>query len=199
MKSESFKVLEGKNPVLLSAPHAFNHYRSNINQVYKAGEPVTDDIVRRVAANIDCYGIFTTQEMDYDPNSTSELLNIYQREVEQILKDKKIKYFIDIHGLNDKYDYDMAIYYPFRFSKSQRFADRIKTSLMENMEKHLNIQVLNFPENQDNTLSINVSHKLRVPSIQIEVARYIREDEFLLEKFIEAFEKSLLSLINNDK
>ncbi len=199
MKSESFKVIEGKNKILLSAPHAFNHYRSNINQVYKAAEPVTDDIVRRTAANVDCYAIFTTQEMDYDPNSTAELLNIYQKEAERVLKEEKIKYFIDLHGLSDKYDYDIAIFYPFRFSKSQKLADKMKASLMENMERYLNIQILNFPAEQDNTLSINFSTKLRTPSIQIEVAKYIREDDFLLEKFTQALEKSLVSLINNDK
>jgi len=46
-----------------------------------------------------------------------------------------------------------------------------------------------FLDNDEETLGEFVSGKMRIPSIQIEIARYLREDEDLRESFVENLAK----------
>ena len=48
----------------------------------------------------------------------------------------------------------------------------------------LNTQILKLPNSMGESISEFVASELRVPAIQIEVAKYIRDDEVLLKSFI---------------
>lgn len=195
MITTHFKTLEGKIPVLVSAPHVFGHKRPLLNCTYKIGEPWTDTIVKGISDDILTSCIYLSSQCDYDPNFQKVLRNDYKKEVRRIIKEEKIKRFVDVHGLKDTYDYDIGIYYTSRFSNSIAFAKDIAKGVNMGLLRGISIQILRFVDNGQETLGEYVASKLRVPSVQIEVARYIREDETLRNELIKNLEEVLKKYI----
>lgn len=181
---KKYEIIEGKSKFLFSAPHPHPHRRPSLVKKYKGHEKYTDDIVREICRSTHSFGIYTKDEVDYDPNYHKKN-NPYKREVERIVKENKIKAFVDIHGLSDEHLIDIAIYYKTRFRKSVKLAGDIVKKLNRGKLRGLNIQILRLPENAQETLTELVASDLRVPAVQIEIARYIRKDKELRKIFVE--------------
>lgn len=162
---------------------------------YKIGEPFTDTIVEDVCDELKTFGIVLTAESDYDYNYHEIETNPYKQEVKKIIEENEIEYFIDIHGLKDGNNYDVAIYYPTKFSRSIRLARSIKEGLDRYALRGINIVIFRFPDGHQESLGEYVASQLRVPSVQIEIARYIREKENLREAFIQNLGEVLEGLI----
>lgn len=185
MKSATFRTILGTKPILLSAPHVYPHKRPKLSMAYKIGESLTDTIVEVVCKEHKTFGIVLTDESEYDYNYHKIETNPYKEEVKKIIEDNKIEYFLDIHGLKDGNNYDVSIYYPTKFSKSIRLARSIKEGLDRYSLRGINIVILRFPDGSQETLGEYVASKLRVPSVQIEIARYIREKKNLRDAFVQ--------------
>lgn len=151
---------------------------------YKQGEPYTDDIVKNLVCELGAFGIYACQNMEYDPNYNKEKNNEYKGCVKDLVKEHGISYFLDIHGLSDDHPYDLGIYYPTKFSRSKKIANLLKRGLGKGALKGANVHIFRFADNDQETLGEYVASKLRVPSVQIEVARYIREDADLLKSLV---------------
>ncbi|MCD4811859.1 hypothetical protein K8R14_04675 [bacterium] len=177
-------VIEGSNKILISAPHVHIHRRPNLFRKYKLGEIKTNDIVIGVCDKSDSFGIYITKKTNYDPNYHKIAENSYKRKVENIIKNHKIEKFIDIHGLKEPSDIDLVIYYKTRFRKSVKLAQDLEKYINSNELEGINIQILRLQDNDQETLTEFVASTLRVPAVQIEVAKYIREDRELLESLI---------------
>jgi len=191
METAQFQIIEGKVPVLLSAPHACSHRRPTLMGTYKLGEPYTDEIVKRITADSSSFGIYLSKECSYDPNYHKERKNEYKKAIKEIVMKNKVERFIDIHGLKDNQGYDIALYYPTKFRKSLELAYEIEEALNHGLLNGISIRIFRFLDNGQETLGEYVATKLRVPSVQIEVSRYIRDDEQLRESFI----KNLSTLV----
>ena len=189
-----FKTIEGKKEVLLSAPHVYAHRRPRLSMAYKIGEPLTDTVVEDVCRESNSFGIVLTTESDYDPNYHKEKSNLYKQEIRKIAKENKIKYFVDIHGLKDGHMYDIAVYYPTQFRKSIMLSKLLQKGLEKGELRGVNIAIFRFPSRLGETLGEFVASKLRVPSVQIEVARYIRESTKLRNEFV----KNLSDVISKE-
>lgn len=185
METAQFQVIEGHVPILLSAPHAFAHRRPTLNGCYKLGEPYTDTIVKQVRDDTSAFAIYLCNECDYDPNYHREKNNEYKQKVVDLITKNKLERFIDIHGLRDGNDYDVGIYYPTRFTKSLAFAYEVQEKLNRGKLLGISIEIFRFMDNDQETLGEFVASKLRVPSIQIEVTRYIRDNDELRASFID--------------
>ncbi len=189
MDTAQFQIIEGKIPVLVSAPHVFPHRRPTLNASYKLGEPYTDEIVKGIQGNTNAFAIYLTNECNFDPNYQKSRRNPYKLAVKEIVAKNKIERFIDIHGLKNNQDYDIGIYYTTRFSKSLQFAYEVEQGICKGELNGINIQIFRFLDNGQETLGEYVASKLRVPSVQLEIARYIREDEDLRKSLIENLSK----------
>jgi len=194
MKTPDFKTIRGTNPILLSAPHVYPHKRPSLSTAYKIGEGFTDTIVQGVCKDIEAFGIVQTQESDLDFNFHKEDRNPYKAEVRKIVEGNDIEVFVDIHGLSEGKNYDIAIYYPTKFSKSIRLARAIKEGLDKAALRRSNIVILRFPEDPQEALAEFVPSDLRIPGVQIEIARYMRERENLREAFIQNLGETLQTL-----
>jgi hypothetical protein len=184
-KEMSFKIIQGSNPVLLSAPHVYAHRRPSLTLSYKGAEPWTDVLVEEICANTGCWGIILQNEAKFDPNYYPLSDNEYKRELAGLVKENKIVKFLDIHGLSDEHNTDVNIFYPSRFLKSISLANDIAAGLDRGNLRGINTHILRFEDGHGETLGEFVASKLRVPSVQIELARYIREKDLLRNSFIE--------------
>ncbi len=186
------KVIKGSIPVLLSAPHAHSHKRPSLTMSYKWGEEYTDRIVEEICLRTAGWGVIQNKETDYDPNWYKIKNNPYKSTIADIISKEKVTKFIDIHGLSDEYDYDFGIYYPSKFNKSIALANDISLAINKGKLRGINICIFRFPDSLQESLGEYVADKLRVPSVQIEIARYIREDEKLRNVFVQNVSSFLL-------
>lgn len=194
MKEFPINIISGEKKILLSAPHAFLHKRPRLSTAWKVPEPYTDDLVISVTRDIDAMGIVLRDDVDFDPNYHTERRNPYKVMVRDIIREEKIKYFVDIHGLKDGNMYDIAIYYPTKFSRSKNLALKLQEDLGRGRLSGVSIAIFRFLDNSQETLGEYVASKLRVPSVQIEIARYIREDDILREELVANLSRSLCEL-----
>lgn len=193
-RKTGFEIIKGKQPILLSAPHVFAHRRPSLSGLYKQAEPWTDYIVQNVCNSSGAHGILSTGQIDHDPNYYKIEGNDYKKEVKRLITEKKIKYFFDIHGLSDEYAYDFGIYYLNMYNKSKTLAYDLAKALNKGGLRNCLIQILNVKKSKAESLTEFTSSKMKVPSLQIEVSRYIREDEILRESLIKNFNDFLLTL-----
>jgi hypothetical protein len=176
---KEFFVISGKTPVLISAPHTFAHFRPNLNMSYKSGESWLDVILQSVASSTGSFGIYSGGIMDYDPNYDPLDKNAYKAEIAALIKQMKIKYFFDLHGLNDIHQYDFGVFYGVRFSRSKKVAYEFASSMNRGSLRNSIVQILNLVYNDQETLTEFVARKLRIPALQIEIAKYIRTEDQL--------------------
>ncbi len=193
-KNIELEIIEGKQPILLSAPHVFAHRRPSLSGLYKQGEPWTDEIVKQICERTNVYGIFSIKQMDYDPNYYKVNKNVYKKTVKQLIKEGKVKYFFDIHGLSDEHAYDFGVYYLNRYNKSKNLAYDLTKALNKGGLRNCLPQVLNINVSKAESLTEFTTSKLNVASLQIEVSRYIREDEVLRDSLIKNFSEFLTTL-----
>ncbi len=195
MNPKTFKTIIGSKPILLSAPHVYAHRRPRLSMAYKIGEPLTDIIVEEVCKKTKSFGVVLTDESDMDYNYHKEKSNPYKKEIREIVEKENIKYFIDIHGLKDGNNYDIAIYYPSKFFNSIELSKKVKEGLPKRVLRGSNIPIFRLPEGTQESLALFSASELRVPSIQIEVARYIREKKELRDAFIQNLSEVLENLV----
>lgn len=181
---EEFTVIEGKRPLLISAPHNSLHKRPNLSGRYRQAEEFTGEIVKEVCALTGAWGIYLSKNTDYDPSYFPLVRNPYKKEVKRICKENDIKYFIDIHGMALDSHLDFAFYYPLGFRNSKKLTSLLEENLPKGKLEGCSVVVYNFPESPRKSLSEFTASKLRIPSSQIETARYIREEKELREVFI---------------
>lgn len=184
MKTKHFEIITGKRPVLFSAPHAFLHKRPKLSMAYRQGEEYTDDIVKELCAITGAWGIFLSGSIDYDPNYYNIERNEYKREVEKLCKENQIVQFVDIHGMADGSDFDFTIFYPMRFQKSKAFAELVRGNISKGKLSDVNTALFRFLDDKEETLGEFVAEKMRIPAIQIEISKYLRQEEELRECFV---------------
>ena len=180
---KEYEVIKGKTKYLFSAPHPHPHRRPSLGRKYKEYERYTDDIVKEICKKTNSFGIYITDQVEYDPNYHKDD-NPYKKEIKKIINNNKIENFIDIHGLSDSHMIDIAIYYKTRFRKSIDLAKEISKVLNKGKLKGLNIQILRMPEENRETLTEYIASTLRIPAVQIEIARYLRDDNRLREEIV---------------
>ncbi|OGC47047.1 hypothetical protein A3J98_02900 [candidate division WS6 bacterium RIFOXYC1_FULL_33_10] len=183
-RNEYVEIIEGRIPVLLSAPHVYPHRRPSLTLSYKGGEEFTDMIVREICGNTGAWGIIQAKETPFDPNYHKIMDNPYKEAVAQIIKIGNITKFLDIHGLNLSNEYDLGIYYPSKYFKSINLSKDISNAVDKGKLRGINSCIFRLNDDLEETLGEYVASELKVPSVQLEVARYIRESDKLRNAFI---------------
>lgn len=191
----SIKYIEGIFPVLISAPHVFAHPRNSIEgRKFKVEELNTFEILKDICERTGSQGISLSNKVDYDPNYDKYSDNGYKQAIKEISKEKGFKYFIDLHGLKDSHQFDIGIYIKPKFENSKKLAYKLADSLNINELRGSLITIQNFRNDDQETLSEYVCTKLNLPAVQIEIARYIREEEELRIAFGRILSNAILSL-----
>lgn len=195
-QDKTYQLIEGTHPVLITAPHVFNHKRPSLSASIKQAEPWTDYIAKAVAEGSKSYGLILRNDSSYDPNYQKEDNNPFKQTIRRIVEQSNCKYLIDIHGLHDRHRYDLGIFYERRYYKSKELAYKVAEALNVGKLRGVLIQNFNFPEGGQETLSEFTVHELKIPAVQIEIARYIREDPILREELIKHLTGAVSGLIS---
>ncbi len=195
INNKDYEVIQGKKPILLSAPHVFSHKRPSLSSKYRQGECWTDYIVKNTSLESKSHGIVALKKLEYDPNYHIIEKNPYKKTIEEIVLRNQIKCFFDIHGLSNEHQYDFGIYFLKQYTKSKKIAYQLAEALNKGGLRNCLIQILNIQEGKQKTLTEFVSSDLKVPSIQIEISRDIREKDNLRESLIKNFSEFLPTLI----
>ena len=190
---QELNLIKGKIPILLTAPHVFRHPRPSLKSEWKQGEPWTDVIAETVAKETGAFCISPNQILSYDPNYFREDKNPFKKEIRRLNSKHKFKIVIDIHGLSDKHQYDFGIYYVNRFGRSKELALSLAQQLNQTELRDSIIQLLHFKDyNLQETIGEFTTKSLRIPSVQLEIARYIREDKDLRQTIISSLTNFIL-------
>lgn len=193
INAPSFNTISGNSPYLISAPHVHIHKRPNLTGTYRTEEVLTDRICIDICKEVGASGIYLTGDVDYDPNFHKFTANEYKQKVRDIVRGEKKEIFLDIHGLSEDHQYDIGIYYLSHFGKSKSMAKELRRFLDSGELKDISIQIFRFFDNDQETLSEFAASKLRIPALQIEVAKYIREDEVLRNALV----KNIVNFLNS--
>lgn len=89
-----FLYVEGKLPILISAPHGAAHTR---NGRYKGEDEYTAAFAQLIAEETGAHCIYARRKSKIDPNVAKDAP--YKEKVREIAKEKNIRFVIDLHGM----------------------------------------------------------------------------------------------------
>lgn len=158
---EKYRVLSGKIPVILSAPHAVNQIRG---EDVRNAEQFTGALTRYLSTSTGSYGIFQ-MFTHADPNDDKD--HYYKNAILNLVNAHDIKLLIDIHSSSFKDDCDIDIV----TNKRQTLCgqDFLINELYELANKHnVLIGENNVPNKEcENEIISNTAMICGIPSIRI--------------------------------
>lgn len=191
-----FKIVDGEIPIILSAPHCVKQTR---NGKMKQAEGETGAIVQIIAKDTKCHAIYKTYNNNDDANY--DLESSYKKELEKIIKERKIKLLLDIHGARNENDFNIEL--GTSDGENVEGKEYIIKELKENLKQQGITNIVEntkFKANTIHTISKYIHEKTKIPCIQLEITgryRYIKNIEGIqklingLEKFIKNIEEKL--------
>lgn len=208
-----FLIEEGSIPIMVSAPHAVNHFREG--QV-KWADMYTGGIARHLHIITGCHLICSTKYTESDPNYDEPEANQYQKDLKDYLSKHKVYLLLDIHGASKKREYavEMGTVPKHNLQKknledsSLHGYDFIVPAIQEVMERNFrNCNVDRrevwknriFDAGHQNTITKYISENTDTACIQLEINRLYRdpqnEREFmaLVDSMIELIERFNMS------
>lgn len=105
-EGENYKIIEGTVPIMLSAPHAVNHFR---NEQKKWADLWTGGIALYLQQVTGCHLIYNACFTETDPNFDAPENNDYQKTLEQYLKNTPIYVLLDLHGSSVNREYAVEL------------------------------------------------------------------------------------------
>ena len=104
MMENNIKVVQGKNKILLSAPHSVLHMRENS---IRPKETKTGVIVKTLANKCKVFGIYKIKNELNDANWDKECK--YKTKAKEIVDKYEIKVLVDFHGMAAHREQDICI------------------------------------------------------------------------------------------
>jgi len=199
--STSFKIIKRKWIIMLSAPHAVNHFR---NWELLQADILTWWLAVYLSEKFDLPCIYSTSSNVWDPNYDEYETSDYKKELIRFLDNNNIKLLIDLHGCWSQRDFAIELWTWWDNNPNllwnAKLLNRIKSSLEASLKSYLahnktaiTVNTI-FPASNKNTISAFISQKGNIPAVQIEINKSLR-DEKNLEKLIASLE-ILLSDLN---
>lgn len=193
--------LRGEIPVLITAPHATEHFRMNASKYQEKYTGALSSVLHILTGS---HALYTHWASSVDPNFYEDAP--FKKNLEKVVKKFGIEFVIDLHGTRREWDEDI---YP-GIGVDREFLlgdDSLFYKLRESAESNnLILGGLDvFPASRQMTVTKFVSRNLGIPAMQIEINERLRHPETdpllfkRLVKFLSEFiRKSSESLIGAD-
>ena len=184
-EEQTFEVIEGEIPVLLSAPHSVRQLREG---KIKGKDRYTGAITIELAKQTNSFAIYKTYNNQDDASYDIEN-NEYKEKVLELINKHNIKVFLDIHGAKDTDEFDVDI------GTDEKRNLNGKTQILENLIKNLNEKGITkigidkkFKACTMHTLTKKIASSTNIACMQIEITRKYRDLEQVekMEKIINA-------------
>lgn len=104
--AENYKIICGNIPIMLSAPHAVNHFR---NGQKKWADLWTGGIALYLQQITGCHLIYNACFAEKDPNFDAPENNDYQNALKQYLKNTPVYVLLDLHGSSASREYAVEL------------------------------------------------------------------------------------------
>ena len=184
IKKDNFKIITGENNIILSAPHAFKQER---NSNIKKNEYNTGTIVKLMHIIKKTHAIYVYKDEKVDHNFEN---TIYRKLLSKYINDNKIKYLIDIHGLEKKEKFDIIIGTN-NFNNVNGDIELIK-SIEKIFKNNLSEKVFVDKKysSKGNTISTYINKNNNIKTIQIEISKNYRK----FKKRPKSFNKLIMTL-----
>jgi hypothetical protein len=99
-----FEIIEGRIPVLLSAPHGATHYRKGR---FKEEDEYTASLAIKLGEITGAHVIFVKNRTREDPNY--DLRARYKDDIRKVAAEKGIRFVADLHGANHTRNYKVNV------------------------------------------------------------------------------------------
>ncbi len=173
-----FKIIKGNNNIILSAPHAYKHIR---NKKIKSNENNTSKIVKILGYLTNSHVIYVYKNTDNDPNHDKK--SEYKEELLKYIKENKIKYLIDIHGLNKNSNCSLEIGCNEYKNSEEKFVNLIKDTFKKYYKGDILIDNI-FAAKSERRISNYISSNCdSINTVQLEINRNYRNINRMPIKF----------------
>lgn len=192
-KDESFVIIEGNIPFILSAPHGVSQVRLGKNKFRERGSlALALEVQKRTGAHL----IAKTKNCGDDANFDE--ICPYKEELKRYIKEKNIKFLIDFHGM--KKERPIHVNIGTNFGRNVQANVFLLDYLIEKLKQEKFITEIDNPfVGNRNTVAGTIAEKLGIWTIQLEVNYEITNDNhflIVLERLIkclqETIEKSIM-------
>ena len=188
--NKSFEIIEGKIPVLISAPHSVRQIR---NGKIKGKDMLTGAIVKEITRRTSCWGIYKTRNNNDDASYDIENNNYFEKAL-QIMKENNVKMFLDIHGAkdNEEFDIDIGTSNKENLNGREDVLKKIIDIFNKNGIQNIGIDQ-KFKANTMHTLTKKIALNVDIPCMQIEITKKYRDLDQInnLEKVLNAITESV--------
>lgn len=197
---EDFVIKGGGIPIMISAPHAVNHFREG--GVLNA-EIYTGGIAKYLHEVTRCHMIYLARYSKVDPNYDEGREGSYKEVLKKYVQEHGIKVLVDLHGCTE--DHEMAVdigtvddtnislkRYPF---VGKLFQYALEYWLADSIGQGRKCVTVNgrFSAGQTNTITRYISQTTDTSCIQLEINRICREmgQADVLEKTVQALSDAI--------
>lgn len=103
---KAFCIEEGNIPIMVSAPHAINHFRDGH---VKRADVYTGGITRFLHEATGCHIIYSSKYTESDPNYDLPGTNRYQDELVSYFEKHRVFVLLDLHGASKNREYAIEL------------------------------------------------------------------------------------------
>ena len=178
LSDDYFDVIEGKIPILISAPHGARHLRPTIKKqgdkwkvqdVWKEEDEYTSSIAIKLGQMTGAHVIYVKNKTIEDPNH--EKVSKYKIAIKEIIKDHDIKFLADIHGAKSSRDFKVCV--GTRYDEKEKCSCRTYKDIIENTLKEFQegqiFNRTNFKAKDDVTVTSFAKKVCGIESAQFEI------------------------------
>ena len=200
----TFKILKNKSKIMVSAPHSVKHIRE--------WQTLPQDLLTwwlslYLWKRLNLPVIYSTSYKVWDPNFDENKNSEYKQTLAKYIKENDIKFLIDLHGCWSYRDFSIELgtwwegnpNLLWRWDILNNISDSLNTSLksyIEHIKKPITINTI-FPANRETTVSNFISKDCKIPTLQIEINKELRDMDNLrnLSLLINALENMVQNLV----
>ena len=187
---DNFKIINGKIPILFSAPHAVKQSRNGFE---KEEDGMTGAIVEYLCKKTEVNGMIRTYNLGDDPNFENEGYGLkYKNAMLKAIKEKQIKCVVDVHACKDGhgFDVDIGTNRGENINHNARFLNIFKTQFSEIGKVTIDEK---FKASGETIVSRYIHEKSKNPCFQVEICVNLRKNK--LTELLETFEKIIEELM----
>lgn len=200
-------IKNGKIPVMISAPHAVNHFRE---EKQKYADMYTGGLAEYLHDELGCHVMYATGYTQNDANYDEAVTCEYKQELVSYIQENDIKVLIDLHGSAKTREFAVEMGTIDEADSSlhqyQFIEELIHITLESSMGKWLKEdgKVISnnsvFAASNPNTVTNFVSRETKIPCIQLEINRLYRDpkQKERFESLVDGLEKAIRTLVQVD-